>query len=111
MKTIIRSSDAFGASGIVVSEDSINIYNPKVVRASMGSIFHVPLCYVNDEREIFEAFKREKITILATSLKSDKFIHEVELGDNTVIIIGYESRGVYESSIANVDDIVHNLMY
>ncbi len=106
MGTIIRTADAFGASGIIISEGSVDVYNPKVVRASMGSIFHVPLCYVDDEKEAFEAFKREKITILATALKSDKFIHEVELGENTVLIIGNEARGVSEASIDNADELV-----
>lgn len=106
MGTIIRSADAFGATGIVISEGSVDIYNPKVVRASMGSIFHIPLCYVEDISEAFMAFKRENITVLATSLKSNKYIHEVELGKDTALVIGNEARGISESSIANADELV-----
>lgn len=106
MGTIIRTADAFGANGVIISEGSVDIYNPKVVRASMGSIFHIPLCYVDNISETFEAFKERSIPILATSLESHKFIHEIDIKEDMVFVIGNEARGVSKSSIVNADELV-----
>lgn len=106
MGTIIRTADAFGINGVIITEGSVDIYNPKVVRASMGSIFHIPLCYIDNKSKAFKIFKEENITILATSLESNKFIHEIDMKEDIIFIIGNEAKGISKSSIDNADELV-----
>ncbi len=51
MGTIIRTADAFRIDGIIISEGSVDVYNPKVVRSTMGSIFRMPLYFIKGFRK------------------------------------------------------------
>ncbi len=106
MGTIIRTADAFGATGIILTDGSVDVYNPKVVRSSMGSIFHIPLCYVEDKLLAFKTFKEKNIAILATSLEGKKFIQDVDFKKDFVFIIGNEARGISQESINYADELV-----
>lgn len=110
MGTIIRTADAFGSNGIVLTEGCVDVFNPKVVRSTMGSIFHVPLCYVEDKTYALERFKQEDIIILTTSLEGKKLVHNVNLDKDFVLIIGNEARGVSEESMFYADELVKIFM-
>lgn len=94
MGTIIRTADAFSVDGIVIAEGSVDVYNPKVVRSTMGSIFRVPLYFLDNLEGIIREFKKRNIKIYSTSLKGREFIQNINLREASAIIIGNESRGV-----------------
>lgn len=106
MGTIIRTGDAFGIDGIIVTEGCVDIYNPKVVRATMGSIFRMPIYHELDGIKVIEEFKRNNIKIYSTSLEGSEYIQKVNLKDASVIIIGNESKGVSKSLESLADNLV-----
>ncbi len=105
MGTLIRSADAFGADGILISSDSCDVYSPKVVRAAMGSTFHVPFACADTGR-IMEALKEAGVFIIGTSPHADVGIGDMEIKRPVAVILGNESGGIDDEIIAGCDDIV-----
>ncbi|MBS4536276.1 23S rRNA (guanosine(2251)-2'-O)-methyltransferase RlmB [Clostridium sp. D2Q-14] len=103
MGTIIRSADALGADGIIISKGSVDIYNPKVVRSTMGSLFHIPIIQVNDSIETILKFKDEGVRILATTLEKARYCYDIDLTKNILLIIGNEGNGIREK-LLNISD-------
>jgi TrmH family RNA methyltransferase len=99
MGTIIRISDWFGIDTIFASEDTVDVYNPKVVQASMGSIFRVEIRYGQLDT-MLSSFKGNA-PVYGTFL-SAKNIYETQLSKNGVIVLGSESHGIS----AKIEDIV-----
>ncbi|MGM9787658.1 MAG: RNA methyltransferase [Candidatus Cryptobacteroides sp.] len=92
--TILRICDWFGVDGLFASEDSVDQFNPKVVQASMGSIFRKTLIYT-DLEHLCRLFLDKELPIYATLLNG-KNIYETELKPYGLILMGNESRGVSE---------------
>lgn len=97
MGTIIRTGDAFGADGIIVTEGCVDIYNPKVVRATMGSIFRVPIYHEGDTVKTVESLRDKGVQILSTSLRESQYIENIDFKESCMFIIGNESKGVSQS--------------
>lgn len=104
--TIIRSADAFGVSGIIVTENCVDVYNPKVVRATMGSLFHIPITYIKDKKEVINYLKDRQIRIYTTSLQGETYIYDADFKENFAFIIGNESKGVTEEMIKFADLLI-----
>ena len=73
MGTIVRTGEAAGISGIIMSKDSADIYNPKVIRSTMGSIFRVPFAIVDDLAAAVDTLKDNGITTYAAHLKGELY--------------------------------------
>lgn len=101
--TIIRSADAFKIHGIIMGEGSVDPYNPKVVRAAMGSLFRVPLYFDSQYYDILKDLKTHKFKIHTTYLKGSKPNYSIDYNGNYVIVIGNESTGV-SHKIVNISD-------
>ncbi len=95
--TVIRTADAVAASGIFISKNSVDIYNPKVIRSTMGSVFHIPIFDDVDLGEIIERLKKKNFTILAAHLKGEKFPYEFNLTSPCAVLIGNEAHGISDS--------------
>lgn len=106
MGTIIRTADAFGIDGIIVTDGCVDVYNPKVVRATMGSIFRVPIYNETNGAEIIKKLKDKGMTIYSTSLEESRYIQNVDFNKSCVLIIGNESRGVSSDIIALADRLI-----
>lgn len=104
--TIIRTCDAFNLDGIILGEGSVDPYNPKVVRATMGSIFRVPLVVSNNSLETLSKLQKSKIKILATSLETNSPIYDVDYKEGFALVIGNESKGVSEEIIKLSDQLI-----
>jgi len=87
--TIIRIADWFGIKAIFASPDTVDLYNSKVIQASMGALFRVPVVYV----ELSKIIDILNIPVWGTSLLGVS-IYETELSNNGIIIIGNESDGI-----------------
>ncbi|WP_077367196.1 23S rRNA (guanosine(2251)-2'-O)-methyltransferase RlmB [Anaerosalibacter sp. Marseille-P3206] len=109
--TIIRTADAFGASGVVLTNNCVDVYNPKVVRATMGSLFHIPVVFADNKIELINHFKNEGIKVYSTSLEGKNYIHEVDLTEDIAIIIGNEANGVSDEMISISDFLIKIPMY
>lgn len=102
MGTILRSADSIGLKQILVSKGSSDVYNPKVVRSTMGAIYRVKVIECEDLIKTIKELKKHKINIYATDLKTDKSIYSVNY-KKTAIVIGNEANGVSEG-ILNIAD-------
>lgn len=94
--TIIRSADAFGATGIIMTKGCVDLYNPKVIRASMGSIFHIPVAYTDIVSKTLKGLKERGLKIVTTSLDTNSYCHEVNLTQDIILVVGNEGSGVSE---------------
>ena len=101
--TIIRTCDAFNLDGIILGEGSVDPYNPKVVRATMGSIFRVPLVVSHNSLETLSKLQENEIKILSTSLEADLPIYDIKYREGFALVIGNESKGV-DVQILNISD-------
>lgn len=106
MGTIIRTADAAGFSGIITSKGCVDPYNPKVLRSTMGSIFHIPIFLCNNLTETLAKIKTNGIRIYAAHLEGSKNYYEVDMTQNTAVIIGNEANGISSESISMADEFI-----
>ena len=100
--TILRTADSANLKQIIVSKKCGDIYNPKVVRATMGAIFRVKVLESENLAETIKEIQKHKFTVLATDLKESKSIYE-ESYNKTAGVIGNESNGVEEEILELAD--------
>lgn len=100
--TIIRLADWFGIKRIIASEDTVDIYNPKVVQATMGSIFRISFSYCNLPAAL-QTLKESGKQVFGTFLSGEN-IYEADLcgGTDGVIVMGSESNGISTEVAAKV---------
>lgn len=101
--TIIRTIDSAGLSQVVLSKTSVDAYNPKVVRSTMGAIFRVKIIEAEDLVLTLKNMKKHKYKVVATSLSGTENIYEIDY-NKKVIVIGNESKGV-SKDILDVADM------
>jgi len=106
MGTIIRTADAFGSNGIIVTNGCVDVFNPKTIRSTMGSIFHVPLLYYNEINDAIYDLKNRGIQIMSTALKSSNYCHDVDFKTDFALVIGNEASGVSEDIINASDSLI-----
>lgn len=94
--TIIRTAEGAGFGLIVMSKGCVDIYNPKVVRATMGAIYRLPFVYVENLSETIKICAQEGCRVYAAHLEGIKDYSEVEYAGKTGIIIGNEANGISE---------------
>lgn len=104
--TLIRCADAVGAAGVVFSVGCADIYSPKVVRAAMGSLFHLPV-YCGRDAEFLRQMKRRGFYLLAGALSDTaQDYRTAAYPEKTVIVVGNEAHGVSEEVLAACDGTV-----
>ncbi len=111
MGTIIRTADAAGSNGILLSKGCVDIYNPKVLRATMGSVFHIPIFNCEDLYKSLIDLKAKDIKILTSYLKGSTDYFKIDMKTNIAIIIGNEANGVSEEIVSVADELVKIPMF
>ena len=101
--TIIRTADAFGPAALLINKGCVDIFNPKVVRASAGAIFRVPLIHSKDDLEVINIMKDKGFYIVSTVVDSEYYIDNIEKRNKICIVIGNEGQGVSQDIIDNSD--------
>ena len=101
--TIVRTAEAAGVTGVIMGKGTVDIFNPKVVRSTMGSIFRLPFAYVDDLKDIIIRLKRDGMSFYATHLKGKESYRDISYSDKAGILIGNEARGLSDE-IANLAD-------
>lgn len=97
--TMLRTAEAAGMTGIIMSGDCTDIFSPKVVRASMGSIFRMPFVYCEDFIKALNKIKEKGITIYAAYLHGGVPYKEIKFDSNYAILIGNEGNGLTDSAV------------
>ncbi len=101
--TILRTIDSVGLKQVIVSKQTADAYNPKVVRSTMGAIFRVNIIESEDLLETLKNVKKHKYKIMATSLETDNSIYDVDY-HKKVIVIGNEANGVSKEVLDYADE-------
>jgi TrmH family RNA methyltransferase len=97
--TIIRIADAAGYKDIILLKGSVDVYNEKTVRSSMGSIFNINFIYMEEE-ELLKFLDENKYKSMVTALREDAISYtDMTLGNKNAIIFGNEGQGVSEKII------------
>lgn len=103
--TLIRSCESFGASGLISTEGTTSQFNPKVIRASAGSIFRLPVVKAAVS-EILSGLRDREIPMLATSSHKGTPIDQADLARSVAIFIGNEGSGLPRTVANQVDDSI-----
>lgn len=103
MGTIIRTADAAGADGVFLSKGCVDIYNPKTVRSTMGSLFHVPI-YRNTD--IIRLLDKINAVSVAAHLKGENTPYDIDMNGGIAIIIGNEANGITDELAERADKLV-----
>lgn len=103
--TIVRTGEGAGISGIIMSSDCADIYNPKVIRSTMGSIFRVPFAIVDDLSKAVEQLKDSGIVTYAAHLKGELY-NSGTLSDDCALLIGNEAKGLSEAVSEKADKLI-----
>jgi TrmH family RNA methyltransferase len=103
--TIIRSAEAFAARAVLLGEKTVSHFNPKVVRASAGSLFRQPLIR-SKLVESIQLLKQHGIRALASSSHKGKPLHEADFTGPCMIVIGNEGAGVPPEVLAEADELI-----
>lgn len=103
---MVRIGDAAGAGGMVVCRESVDLYNPKTVRSTAGSIFHIPVVVGPSIGEVIQEAKRTGYTVFATQARQGTNVWEAEWPARAMLIMGNEAWGMPEVEEAMVDGII-----
>ncbi|QIK73209.1 RNA methyltransferase [Propioniciclava coleopterorum] len=111
--TVIRCADAFGADAVIMSTDSVDLHNPKVVRASVGSMFHLPIVTGVELTAALDACRAAGLTVLATDGEADTTLLDVgdDLARPTAWVMGNEAWGLPTEHLALADRSVAVPLY
>jgi RNA methyltransferase, TrmH family len=110
--TVIRCADAAGADLVVLAGDSVDVYNPKTIRASVGSIFHVPVVVERDPAAAVAAAQAAGLSVLAADMDGDDlFAAEDTLREPTAWLFGNEAWGIPAELRERADRVVSIPIY
>ena len=92
--TILRAGEAAGVTGVIMSHDCVDIYNPKVIRSTMGSVYRMPFVYVEHLPETLEVLAEAGIHSYAAHLKGKNSYDQEDYTRGTAFLIGNEGNGL-----------------
>jgi TrmH family RNA methyltransferase len=107
--TILRSAEAFGSAGVVVGEGTVSPFNSKVIRASAGSIFRLPVLVAKGAggmEEVTGKLRKENVRLIATSSHKGTALDQARLTGPFAAFIGSEGAGLPKTLMAQVDELV-----
>lgn len=102
--TIVRTAEGAGVDAIFLSKDCVDIYNPKTIRSTMGSIYRMPTIYIEDTVKLLELFKEKGVKSYAAHLDGKNSYDKENYRDGTAILIGNEGNGLRDD-VSNKADI------
>ncbi|TXK19862.1 RNA methyltransferase [Homoserinibacter sp. GY 40078] len=110
--TIIRAADAAGADGVILTGRSVDAYNPKVVRSTTGSIFHLPLAQGGELSDALDAVRAAGMRVLAADISGEELPGlRDELSAPTAWLFGNEAHGLSDETLALADRAVRVPIY
>lgn len=101
--TIVRTAEGAGVDAIFLSKESVDIFNPKTIRSTMGSIYRMPVIYVDDLLELLDTFKEKGIKSYAAHLEGKNSYDQETYQDGTAILIGNEGNGLRDEVSKKAD--------
>jgi TrmH family RNA methyltransferase len=93
MGTIIRTAAAAKSDAIILTHGSVELYNPKVIRSTMGSLFQVPIVHRLDDNKLIKWLQVHRINIVVADLHSEEYHYSADLRKPLALVIGNENKG------------------
>jgi TrmH family RNA methyltransferase len=103
--TILRSAEAFDAAAVVLGEGTVSPFNPKVVRASAGSVFRLPLARTK-LNDAVARFREKGLRLIGTSSHKGVPVDQAKLDGSLVIFIGSEGAGLPRDIVSQMDELI-----
>ena len=91
---IIRTCTAANIDGIFITDLTVDLFNPKVVRSSAGTLWKIPIAYKNNKQELITLLKNSNIKIFTTQMMADKSYHDMNYNNDIAIAFGSEAKGL-----------------
>lgn len=104
--TMMRTGEGAGITGVVMSKGTVELFNPKTVRATMGSIYRVPFYVAEDLAETIDEIKKNGVKLYAAHLKGKVFYDEVSYKGPTGFLIGNEGNGLTDETADMADTYI-----
>ena len=104
--TIVRMAEGAGVTGIIMSSNTVDIYNPKTIRSTMGSLYRVPVIYVDDICEAADVCKSKGVTVYAAHLNGTDNYNKKDYTNPTAFMIGNEGNGLTDKLADKADEYV-----
>ena len=104
--TMVRTALAAGASGILFTEGSVDVFSPKTVRSSAGAVFALPVIEGLPAAGALDEIGRQGLTRLGTDADSGEDLYEAHLSDRTAVIVGNEANGLPSELVPYLDRTV-----
>lgn len=108
--TIIRTADAAGFDAVILGEGTVDLYNDKVIRATQGSIFHIPVIQDNLIERIV-TLKNGGYQIWASALTNSKDYHNIKATSKVALVMGNEGSGIQEQILTQADEMIKIPIY
>ena len=106
--TMMRTAEAAGATGVLMSRDTVDLFNPKTVRATMSAIFRVPFLYTDDLTGEMRALRDDYgVRIFAAHLKASRPYDEINYSGPCAFLIGNEGNGLTDAAADTADARIH----
>jgi len=104
--TMIRTAEGAGISGILMTKGCVDIYNPKTVRSTMGSLYRVPFMYTDDLGNDISVIKSKGVKVYAAHLHGECFYDEIEYSMDSAFLIGNEGNGLTDETASMADEYI-----
>jgi TrmH family RNA methyltransferase len=104
--TIFRTAEGAGADGVILSRDCVDIYNPKTIRGTMGSIYRVPFLYVEDLHEVLYTLHKNNIWTYAAHLDGKQMYDRENYTLGTAFLIGNEGNGLSSELVKETNCLI-----
>lgn len=104
--TIFRAGEAAGITGVIMGGETADIFHPKTIRATMGSVFRVPFVQVENLKEVLEQLKQRKIRVYAAHLSGETYYDSFSYKGGTAFLIGNEGNGLTRETARMADDLL-----
>ncbi|MDE5933982.1 MAG: RNA methyltransferase, partial [Lachnospiraceae bacterium] len=101
--TIFRAGEGAGVTGILMSNNSVDIYNPKTIRSTMGSIYRMPFLYTEQLTEVIGKLREKKIAVYAAHLRGAVTYDTCDHTRGTAFLIGNEANGLRDETADAAD--------
>ena len=106
--TVLRTAEAAGVTGVILSNDSVDLYNPKVIRSTMGAVYRVPFLYTDDLSGVIGLLKEKGINVYAATLsKTSKAYDCFDYCEGSAFVIGNEGNGLTAETISKASAQVY----
>ncbi|AZR73670.1 23S rRNA (guanosine(2251)-2'-O)-methyltransferase RlmB [Anoxybacter fermentans] len=104
--TIIRTAAGAGWSGVILTKGTVDLYNPKSLRATMGAIYKMPICKVEDLNFVWKKLRTHGYQIIVAALEGKTWHFEVDFSRPTLLVVGNEGNGVEPEVLKSADQLV-----